>query len=268
MTFRYLVAGTLASACASGALAQSACPAPERLLAESTSIVQLFDGLSEQVIHKGEFETTADFEARRAAVNDPPPLVVQVEIAEDAFSYDADQQEFRVFIPTLEASSLFRHDYRLAALKDILGDYQDGNPVQMKIREEAIGEKEYEATNAYGATTLVTEKRSEEYVVFDNKGRRRLAGGDNLFEERKKYDTAYLHIPVPLDRAPEVKSQIAMVALIDPRAPMTAEADYRIEPTRARPRDYRTHYKIIFADIQCVGVLDGEGALLAHWQTR
>lgn len=268
MQFRLMVAGALAAVPVSGALAQSACPVPEQLLAEPASIADLFDGLSDQSVEKGEFETSEQFQARKAAIGDPPPLVIGVDLEPREFSYDADRQVFKVFIPSLEPSSLYRKDYSVRALEDVLGDYRYGNPVQMKVRSEAAPEREYEATNGYGAATLVTEKQITSWVVFDNKGRHAFANGDNLFQERKKYETAHLEIPVPLDQAPAMKSQIRMVALIDPRQPLTAEADYRIEPTRQRPRDLRNHYKIVFADIQCVGALDGEGALLAHWKTR
>jgi hypothetical protein len=268
MKFRYLVAVAAAITSVSDAAAQSACHASESLKGEAVSAAELFDEFSKQSVEKGEFETTAQFEARKLAIGDPPPVLVRVDVAVDRYTYDADQQAFQLFIPTLEPSTLYRSDFRLRGMKEVLGDYQNGNPVHMKLRDDDISEREYEATNAYGATTLVTEKNSEEYVVFDNKGRRQMATGDNLFEVRKKYETAHLIIPVPLDRAPEVKSQLTMVALIDPHAPLTAEADYRISPTREYPRDIRTHYKILFADIQCVGVLDGDGTLLAHWQTR
>lgn len=246
--------------------AQSVCPTPDLLMAQPVSIKDLYDDLRSQNITKGEFETTAQFEARKSAIADAPSLTVRIELEQR--EYDADREVFKVFIPSLGTTPFYRDGYHAAALKEIFGTYEYGSPVQLLAQEDKKDESEYEGTNAYGARTVVTQTSYDKFVVFDNKGRRKLASGDNLFGENAKYETAHLLIPAPLDRAPEMKSQITMVALIDPRAPFTFENDYRIEPTRDLPRDLRYHYSVVFADIQCVGAFDGSGALIAHWQTR
>lgn len=263
-----ILLATMLGICTLKANAQEPCPRPELLVTEPLAVSDLFSQLNSQTLVKGEFETTAQFEDRKSRIVDPPLQTIRLEVKDQRLTYNADNQVFQLFIPTLETSSFYRNGYFSSQHKEIFGDYNYGKPVHLLAREELVSERNYEASNAYGATTTVTEKNFNEYVIFDNKGRRNIASGDNLFSERKTYETEYIDIPVPLDRAQEAKSQITMVALIDPKPPYTTESDYRIEPSRQYPSDLRTHYNVIFADIQCVGALDGNGALLGHWKTR
>ncbi|MCA8897864.1 MAG: hypothetical protein R3C00_04620 [Hyphomonas sp.] len=252
----------------SSAQAQERCPTPNLLTEAPVTAAELYDTLHDRNVAKGEFETTAQFEARKAQSAAPPQALVKVEVDSRKFIYDADNQVFRLFVPELQTTASYRNGYIPKEMKDILGDYRYGKPVELLASEEETGSREYEASNAYGATTSVTERSFDSDVIFDNKGRKRLASGDDLFQERAEYETAYLEIPVPLADAPAVKGNLSLVALVQPRYPFTLENRYRIEPTREYPTDLQTHYMLAFADIQCIGVLDGSTNLLTSWKTR
>lgn len=88
------------------------------------------------------------------------------------------------------------------------------------------------------------------------------------FEARKAQIQLPSPVIVPLAQAPEVKDALRMVTLIEPKPPFLGEQDYHRSPTMDLPTDRHTKYKFLFADIKCVGALDGDGNLLAHWKTR
>lgn len=250
------------------AYAQVACPRPENLIGTPMGFFEFYKEMAGPAITKGEFETTAEFEARLSEIKRPSAALVEVVLKPERFRYDADAEAFKVYIHEIDPGSAYQLAYMPKELETILGNYNYSKPVQIRTNREEADAGEYVATNAYGAETTVSESRAIEYVIFDNKGRNKLSSGDDLFTERGKYETATLSIPVPRDKAQETKSGLRMVTYVEPKMPWAAETSYRSKPTRQYPTDRRTTFRMAFADIKCVGVLNAEGELLAHWATR
>lgn len=258
----------LSAAAASVAHAQEACPSPDLLLGPAISAEDYFTAMSGPAITKGEFETSAEFEARTAAVQRPAASLVVIDTSPENFKYDADSEAFQFRIYNLETSGLYRTSYTLAGTTPNFGGYNYGDPVDLKLKRIDTRRGEYLATNAYGAETSVREVESVEYLIFDNKGRKKMTTTDDLFSERKSFEMTNLSIPVPRADAQAVKEGLMMVAYVVGREPWTIESTTRSKPTRDVPIDLRMSFRIAFADIQCVGVRNAESELIAHWATR
>lgn len=254
---------------AESGIAQTACPSSEKLTGEPVLVSDFFKTQEGPTLAKGEFETSAQFEARKGKIDRPSSALIELELSKDVFSYDADNQRFRVSIfSDLETRDSFRSGYGSNEIMNALGDYNYGRPVHLLGKEVLTSEEEYTASNAYGAETVVSKKSYERYVIFDNKGRKKISSGDDLFVESPELELRYLYIPVPLETAPEVKSSLKFIALVAPKAPWVGKVLSSTQPTRQFPYDIRNTYNFVFADIQCLGVANGAGELLAHWATR
>lgn len=256
------------AAVGAAAHAQAACPTPDRLTGAALSAEDYYAAMAGPEISKGEFETTAEFQARLALVERPSGALVLIDTTPDDFKYEADSESFRFLIFNLQPSRSYSSAYTLKGSKPDFGDYNYGSPVDLKIKEVETDRSEYMATNAYGAQTAVTKIEKVEYVIFDNRGRKRMVMSDDLFSERKEFEMSKLSIPVPRVEAQAVKEGLSMVAYATGKQPWAIESMRGGKPTRDVPIDVNSTFRIAFADIECVGVRDGEGRLLAHWATR
>ncbi len=183
--------------------------------------------------------------------------------------YNADTQAFEVYRSLFNSNFPFSLAYGMSDIDiEFFGDGGYYNRVELEISRSSKIIGTYEASNAYGATTTVTEYHIVSKLVFDNKGRHRMGAGDDLFEERKEYASRTLEIPVPLADAPQTKKTLEMVALIDPKEPFYTTLRYYDTPDMEYPTEKNGDAIVLIADIQCIGAIDGDGNLLASWKTR
>jgi hypothetical protein len=105
------------------------------------------------VTTKGEFETTAEYDARMAKHVDGTYAIVLNR--PDAPTYDADKEIFSVSVPL---GAAFVGVSGEAAFRD----YRECFPVDFVF----VGESQHQAGNAFGASTIVTSTRSDTRAVL------------------------------------------------------------------------------------------------------
>lgn len=247
------------------ASALDVCPTPEKLLQPARSFEDVLAAMPSQA-PKGEFESTAAYEARRSTARPPSEELVEIRLLSD-FKYNADRQAFEYFEYAFGSITMLDDLNGLSSEARAQFNFDYKRPVALSVRYERKTVGSYEGQNAYGATSTVEKVQTTQQIIFDNLGRKGL-NGDTPFAEYKDYKERYLSIPVSIDRAPAVKSQLRAVALIAPKAPYSAAGFRLSSPTRSLPIEATSNVLIMFADIKCVGVLDGEGQLLVSWSTR
>ena len=250
-------------------VAQETCPTPEILNGDSISFDELFSMGGDQDITKGEFETTAQFEARLAARTAPPKSVVRLEVDAERFLYDADNEVFQLYSFALAPNVSYGLIRTMSAdQKELFGDIYYSDPVQLQAFSSSDSIGTYEASNAYGATTTVTRYEEKTKIIFEDKGRYRKTGADDLFRTRNSFEANILTIPVPIEHAPSIKPELKVVSLIEPKAPYYENLEHHTSPDMKYPSERDNEISVLVADIQCIGVLDGDGNLLASWKTR
>lgn len=250
------------------AMAQTPCPTPEALLGAAVTLREAFPESAPLV--KGEFETTAQFEARKASQSLPERVLLQVPATQGNYVYDADRQVFRilqsVFAPRVFLGSLTYDEARRDFFGDPIRGYLD--PLSLSLDSRIEGKGSYEAENAFGAKVTVERKDREEDIVFEHRGRRRANAMDTPFAEHDDFKSKFLEFPVPIATAPELKPKLRTVVLVKPTEPGLTHLTDRIAPTRDTPIEADLTYNVLIGDIQCVGVRDGQGQLIASWATR
>lgn len=246
--------------------AQPSCPTPDELNLPVQSFADVFkpDGAKAS---KGEFETTADFEARKATVQSPGVALIALEPVPTPFQYDADKQEFRVSHWTFDGNVLYWGLRGITAEQRTLFGSAGDDPIELGVSNVRKSTGSYEAQNAYGAKTTVEKVHRDIAVIFQDKGRS-MATGDTLFGSYGSVQTRYLTFKAPLADAPGLKSELRLVALVNPKPPYFAAGTYVSDPSRQFPTERTDEVSILFADIKCVAAIDKAGKVWGHWATR
>jgi hypothetical protein len=169
---------------------------------------------------KGEFETTEQFEARKAAVE---PALHALVVPGPSVSYDADQGRFLVKVRTIQAC-----------------DRAGCGPL-LTLRDDFELVRTYEASNAFGATVKVSEIRKDIWGAL-------LPKSGSLAIE--------LGLAMEPSRAEQMKERLGMIALVrtGPESgvvPLLANDEdsgfEHEEATISSPRDVTTHYHLFRA---------------------
>lgn len=255
------------AAMASPAFGLGACPTPDLLKQPARAFGDLYQSMNQAP--KGEFESTAAYEARRSATAAPGQTLIELKLRPDGLKYNADQQAFEYLefaFQALSPSPALISSMPSEARSQFNSD--DMHPVSLTVSVDSKEEGTYEGQNAYGATTTVTKMKITEQLVFDRPGRKGIVGDSLLAEYKDFVPQRFVSIPASIDQAPALKGELRAVALVTPRAPFVTAGIEDLGPTRTTPLDRVVNTTIIFADIQCVGVLDGKGNVLASWVTR
>lgn len=247
------------------AMGRAACPTPDLLQQPARSFAEIFQP-GDASEPKGEFETSAAYAARQAAAPKPGQSVLRVQLDPESLTYDADTQAFQYFEYALSPIIDFAHLTGLTPDQKTLFDGAE-RPVALMVSQERRDAGSYEAENAYGAKTTVAKWVIDKHVVFEARGRKGPTG-DTLLNEHRRYEPRSLSVRVPIDRAAALKTELSGVALVTPKAPYYATGSEFMAATRTSPTENTVQVSILFADIQCFGIMDGAGTLLAHWATR
>lgn len=250
-------------------MAQEPCTTPELLAGKPKTLTQIFGGKPPE-LKRGEFETTDQFEARKAAVKPASEVVVSLKTSSTKhFEYDADRQVFKLweyaFNPHVYYASL---NGLTSEQREMFGDDLSGNGDAL-ISKSTRDTGEYVGENAFGAKSGVKRQTEDVTLVFDEKAPTIYPPGHaTLFAVHRDYETHYVEFPVPIEKAAKIKPTLRAVALVRPKPPYFVKASDYDAPTRQYPTERYTNVSILVADIVCVGVFDGSGTLLGHWATR
>lgn len=222
-----------------------------------------FDALVAQaptVEPKGEFETTAEFEARKAAATRTAPknpVFVELTPATSTrgLTYDADRAVFQINDYVFNADSYytelrtaFGSPLRTNGFGSLIG-------VRLGRASEDIGN--YEATNAFGAKTLVQRRNVTYYELVE--GVPSKTGGSSFWVRPKgTYGDAIVgELPVPIADAQEMKQHLRPIVMFLPKAPFYVEVKSAgPSPTRDFPYDMAITTKALVGDMQCALLID------------
>lgn len=248
-----------------------ACKIPIGQRITPMSVDALISRLSVSTEPRGEFETTAQYEARLQAAGSGAPRHAFVSIPIDTkyITYDADTGRFRIESPALDnknASWDVFYDGPNPPWPKPVGrrDYVD--LVERSV-EKVIGT--YSASNAYGAKVTVRQVFRETVGVLD----RTANGNEDLFfpERPWRSDQSHVIAEVAVDPtiAPRWRQNLKAAALVAPKAPYIAKGikDWG-RPRFDLPKETTEQLTAVIADISCVVLTDQSDTVLARIPTR
>jgi len=219
---------------------------------------------------KGEYETTAAFEARVAAARGsmPETVILPGTFSPKYVSYDADAGVLKV---------------QAYALRNINADYTPvfgySSPYYEKVKYSTIGNRDavlfdgaekttgsYIGSNAFGVKARVREiTRLTQAVFEDEQG----SYNEDLFLDQKPGVDAVLGtVPMTIPEAQSLKSTGKAAFVVKPKWPFYAEGVGRSEPNIEAPTDLTNRIQVIVGDIQCGLLLTGSDRVVAAFPTR
>lgn len=218
---------------------------------------------------KGEYETTAQYEARIAAArgSTPETVILPGVFSPKYMTYDADAGVLKV---------------QAYALRNINTSYGDvfgyGSPYYEKVKyssldniDAVLSQKEtptgtYTASNAYGAKALVTKITRLDQAVFE--GEADFRKGDLFVDQKPGVDAQLGTIAMTIPEAQAFKAGGKVAFVAKPKWPYYAEGKRTYEPKIDSPTEVNNVIQVIVADIQCGLVLSPTNKVLAAYTTR
>lgn len=211
--------------------------------ADPEAIFTAIDKRREKAV-KGEFETTAEFNARLEAerngrlVGDVrPDSLIAIAVEEVDTKYDADTKVLQVSV-------------KLGEVWD--GIHLDESARSIKAKTIFLPTETYEASNAYGAKAVV-EKHSSMLYQLKVKNYKELStkidGG--------RYDREIVFdIPMEIQQAREAKSNVRALAAIALKEPSISKGYLRSKPTITNPKDIFAMYMYLVGDLRALIIYD------------
>ena len=250
------------------AMAIEACPTPEVLLGPASNFIDIYNPDSIVAQTRGEFETTGQYQERMANSEKPQPILIKIALKPENLIYDADLQAFKMHTYSIETITTWVHSL-YGEQKDRYGTTGYGYPIALKAGEKELSSEAFIGSNAYGAETQAKRVESEEYVIYESKGRKG-DNYDNIFYTQNEYggELAYIMIPIPIEYAPDFKAKAELVAYVEPFAPYFDEVTYYKGATRRYPTELSETIKILLADIKCMAFRSPTGEVVTSLKTR
>ena len=215
---------------------------------------------------KGEFETTAAFEAKRTAIlgDATTPLVI-LKSPEDRkyFAYDADAQKLRIAPYAFDNTRFdsFSAFFSLG-LHDTLDVGTDFNR-EVVISRTDTPTGSYVATNGFGARFPVTRVSRSTTAIFEGKQE---FGVYSLFVDSGDYIG---EVSMTADEARKLKPALQMAFVVVPKPPYFVTGRHSLgDITIRNPYEITESFSVLIADIQCGLLLDSGGKVLGSYPTR
>lgn len=207
---------------------------------------------------KGEFETTAQYQARIAATPNSGSAnlsVLVLPVDRSFVRYDAD-----IGVMLVSAGALNTGEYseqtgaEASASLAVRNNVGRGTPVFVGQNEKVI--RTYVAHNLFGAAFRVSEiERTTQALHLTN---------TRLFPFAKRDTSPIMGFEVPLAAAPRSKQSLRIALAVLPQAPFFLSYIFKgPEPTASEPNRYTDRASIIVAEAQCALVLNAQNQVLA-----
>lgn len=215
---------------------------------------------------KGEYETTAAYEARMSAARSalPSTIIISSRLDPEYLKYNAD------------AGSLEVTSY---ALRNINTDYSSvfgyGTPYYDKIKYSSydnidwvVSQTEsktgsYIASNAFGAHVRVDKIFRMDEAIFEGEA----DFGTDFWLPADK-DAKLGSIPMSVDEAKQFKATGKAAVVVEPKWPFYAEGIKHWEPNFESRIDVTNPVRVIVADIQCGLLLSAANKVVGAYSTR
>jgi hypothetical protein len=212
---------------------------------KDAAIVPLFNQLRALNLRKGEYESSAEFEARAGAALERASSTSRGSIAvtaELSTSYDADRQVIKV-----HSAILWNKPFGYRSLVTEAYDIPDYELMPVRTSEGTAGS--YTGSNAFGATRQVKVVRGEEYGVALTDLKRSGTRG-SWYEWKDSID-----IPMNPDRAKATRSKLGLRVvgeIVPPGAIWGVSGD---SPTMRRPVDRTITMRYVTIRSQCAAIV-------------
>lgn len=217
---------------------------------------------------KGEFETTAQYESRKAAAGGGAATLIISKEPEDRkyFEYDADNQRLAIKSYAFDNvgfdawSALYSAGYYNKIKAGTSGNLD----IVVSRTERPVGT--YEASNSYGANTTVQKIERTTQAIFQGESPSVMA---SLFPqaERSPYEVGSLSLS-PAE-AQQLKPQLQIAFVVVPMEPYVIRGTHSVGETTIRnPNDVTENFTMLIADFKCGLILDGDNKVLGSYPTR
>lgn len=225
-------------------------------------------GRLKKIPPKGEFETTAQYQARRASAlgNVPASSLIIAKQPEDRsfFEYDADQQKLRIKSFAFDNTNFDTfHAFTSAGYYGKIDVSDESNfDILIATTEKSTGS--YVATNAFGVAVRVTRVQSDVQAIFD---RSAFLQDSNVFPAAASSPAGVIgELSLSPKQAQALKPNLRIAFVVRPKEPYLVNSFYHAgAPTIDDPRDITEHFSIIVADIQCGLVMDAHNKVLGSY---
>lgn len=219
---------------------------------------------------KDEFETTADFEKRRAsALTSLPSTLVIAKAPEDLkyFQYDAETRKLQIITYAFQ-NLPFRISWAVSSAG--MDEKIDVSPlynVEVVVSSLDKSTGTYQATNGYGAKTEVLKVHRTTAAIFDRKA-------DDwehaqLFEAADKPPYVVGELEMSPEEARRLKPGLKLALVVTPKAPYLITGTHEpYKVTMDNPMDITEDFAILIADIRCGLVTDAANKVLGAYPTR
>jgi hypothetical protein len=229
---------------------------------------------------KGEFESTADYQARvaRLTAGTGRLIIGKVPDGENPydragrghyFRYDADRQVMRVISYAFDNANFNERDiWGYGGPLYQAGDYTSRSyNVDVVISENRRTTGSYRGTNAFGVSAQVVRTASTMNVIYERPLRSYAEGG--LFGQRGGTNDPLAEIPVSPGEAMRLKNSMLTAFVVVPQPPFYVEHTGRpSRPTIGMPEEVTRTTRVLFADIQCALLTDSGNRVLAAFRTQ
>ncbi len=221
---------------------------------------------------KSEFETTAQFEARKAAAVGGPVGSLVIEKTPEGqqyFSYDADAQVLNISpfgfdntnFPTWEAFYKLGLDSRYKV--------STGSNIDVVISDREAVTGTYKASNAFGAQANVAKVTRTVKAIFDRAPKQY---SEPLFPtpDGQPYSTKPIgQISLSPDEARALKPSLRIAFVVAPNDPYLLKGSTPWGKTTVQnPQDITIDFTILMADIQCGLLMDTTGKVVGAYKTN
>lgn len=232
---------------------------------------------------KGEFETTAEFEAKveKFVSTLPKNFLIGYNLHAEP-KYDADTQQMLVHERALTGDERYHGIYAYGSLsrdqvenlnhflqtkmqlfrwrnhrepgylekRDIKKEFFDKGALDILVGKTWARTGAYIASNALGASVEVEKFKSKTQVIFERDG------------DIPTFTENSLALQMHIDAAKRFKQHPKAAVLAAPKPPYFENDNGKVEPTFDKPVEVAEEISVIIADIQCVFVLNGNNEVL------
>lgn len=261
----------LAASAANGAQpgntkAPSQCPRFLGTTVSPRAFDQAFEHLA-KISPKGEFETTVQYESRKAAAIgtvDGPLLISKLPESSEYFVYDADQQKLTIKSYAFDNTSFDVWTAFYSAKANTLEASTSGN-IEVVISETDVKTGSYEGGNAFGAKAEITKISRTTNAIFQRKAK---DYRDTLFVSKGKDGEIGELSLAPAD-AQALKPQLRLAFVVWPKDPFVIKSEFLFgRTTVSNPREITVHATVLIADIECGLLLDSTNKVLGAYEAQ
>jgi len=219
---------------------------------------------------KGEFETTVQYEARKAAaLQGSTGALIISKAPEDRkyIEYNADTQKLRVLSYAFHNSNFdpWTAFYSAKIDKSVLDANTSGN-YDVVISQTDLPTGTYTGTNSFGAKTRIVKVTRTTKAIFDRKAPSIL--NDYLFPAAAK-EPVVGEFSLPPAEAAVLKKTMKLAFVVVPKEPyLVRSTSSRGRPTIQNPRDITENFSILIADIQCGLATDASNKVIGAYPTN